>query len=405
MIKPYTSDFFEKYLKFESDTYKEIHSLNKNDMKLKDFILVFKKLNSIRKKKPISYSVIKTFYEQPKKFFSDYHSKLENTTFFDYAGNSIFCHLFYVLYVDYKRRNNLGVLNENEKNLNFEVYESKFESFLKEYERYFLLQDVVLDTPLHKIAKRKDKGFFIELYQKLKKINLISNELLLTNNVFNETICTYVLNEIKNNLPKIKNEEFYYNFINEHHSIYESFSKEDQKILKNFSSKVIFEIKQYREENFNEIFNNLNHFINNNIKTTNLFEYIYFPFTTNINYLNCVFSICSKDEDYNKLFNLVSLLSEKKEIIDKIYISELCIVDHIKHVIRKMGLYNRKSEQVYNYGVKLIKEILFNIMKSKDEKGIKKLIGHKRFKKGLLSNIIYNQSLSFDKKIELIFIF
>ena len=402
MIKPYTSDFFEKYLKFESDTYKEIHSLNKNDMKLKDFILVFKKLNSIRKKKPISYSVIKTFYEQPKKFFSDYHSKLENTTFFDYAGNSIFCHLFYVLYVDYKRRNNLGVLNENEKNLNFEVYESKFESFLKEYERYFLLQDVVLDTPLHKIAKRKDKGFFIELYQKLKKINLISNELLLTNNVFNETICTYVLNEIKNNLPKIKNEEFYYNFINEHHSIYESFSKEDQKILKNFSSKVIFEIKQYREENFNEIFNNLNHFINNNIKTTNLFEYIYFPFTTNINYLNCVFSICSKDEDYNKLFNLVSLLSEKKEIIDKIYISELCIVDHIKHVIRKMGLYNRKSEQVYNYGVKLIKEILFNIMKSKDEKGIKKLIGHKRFKKGLLSNIIYNQSLSFDKKIELL---
>ena len=66
-----------------------------------------------------------------------------------------------------------------------------------------------------------------------------------------------------------------------------------------------------------------------------------------------------------------------------------------------MGLYKRKLEQVYNYGTKLIKEILSNIMKSKDEKGIKKLIGRKRFKKGLISNIIYNQSLSFDKKIEL----
>ena len=293
------------------------------------------------------------------------------------------------------------MLNENEKNLNFQIYESKFESFLKEYEKYFLLQDVVLDTPLHKIAKRKDKGFFIELFQKLNKINLISNELLLINNLSNESICTYIINEIKYNPSKIKNEEFYYNFINEHLSMNESLSKEDQQIIKNFSSKIIFELKQYKEENFNEIFNNLNDFINNNIKTPNLFEYIYFPFTSNINYLNCVFLICSKDEDYNKLFNLVSLLSQKKEIINKICISELCIVDHIKYVIRKMDLYNRKSEKVYNYGVKLIKEILSNIMKSKDDKGIKKLIGRKRFKKGLISNIIYNQSLSFDKKIEL----
>ena len=400
MIKPFTSEYFDKYLKFESDANKAMHSL-KDKMSLEEFKQVFKKLKSLRKKKPISYNIIKTFYEQPEKFFGDYHSILEKTTFFDYAGNSIFSHLFYVLYVDYKRRNNIGAISESEKNLNFQVYESKFESFLKEYERYFLIQDIILDTPLHKIAKRKDKGFFIELYQKLKKINLISNELLLTNNIENETICTYVLNEIKYNLPKLKNEEFYYNFIKDHHSIYESFSKEDQLVLKNFSSKTIFEIKQYKEENFNEIFNNLNDFITNNMNSPNLFGYIYFPFTTNINYLNCVFLICSKDEDYNKLFDLVSKLSKKKEVIDKICISELCIVDHIKYVIRKIGLYNRKVEQVYNYAVKLIKEILSDIMKSKDKIGIKNLIGRKRFKKGLISNVMYNHSLSFEKKIVL----
>jgi len=400
MTKPYTSEFFEKYLKFESDANKAMHSLKEN-MKIKEFIQAFKKMKSMRKRKPISYSIIKTFYEQPEKFFGDYHAILENTTFFDYAGNSIFCHLFYVLYVDYKRRNNIGVLSENEKNLNFQIYESKFESFLKEYERYFLIQDVVLETPLHKIAKIKDKGFFIELYQKLKKINLISNELLLTNNISNETICTYVLNEIKYNLPKIKNEEFYYNFIKENHKIYESFSKEDQQVLKNFSLKIIFEIKQYKEENFQEIFNNMNDFVTNNINSPNLFGYIYFPFTSNINYLNCVFLICSKEEDYNKLFDLVSKLSKKKEVIDKICISELCILDHIKYVIRKMGLYNRKFEHEFNYGVKLIKEILSEIMKSKDEIGIKNLIGRKRFKNGLISNVNYNHNLSFDKRIEL----
>ena len=400
MSKINTREFFEKYLKFESDAKKEVQSI-KDKISFGELKQVLKKLKSIRKKKPISNTIIKTFYEQPEKFFENYHAILENTTFFDYTGNSIFSHLFYILYVDYKRRNNIGVLSEYEKNLNFQIYESKFESFLKEYEKYLLIQDMALDTPLHKIAKRKDKGFFIELYQKLNKINLISNELLLTNNISDETICTYVLNEIKYNLPKLKNEEFYYNFIKDHHSIYESFSKEDQLVLKNFSSKIIFEIKQYKEENFNEIFNNLNDFITNNINIPNLFGYIYFPFTTNINYLNCVFLICSKDEDYNKLFDLVSKLSKKKEVIDKICISELCIVDHIKYVIRKIGLYNRKFEQVYNYAVKLIKEILSDIMKSKDEIGIKNLIGRKRFKKGLISNVIFNHSLSFDKKIEL----
>ena len=405
MIKPYTSEYFEKYLKFERDAKKEMYSLSKKDMKIKDYVQVFKKLKSIREKKPIPFSIIKTFYEQPEKFFGEYHSYLENTTFFDTTGNSIFCHLFYVLYVEYKKRNNIGELNENEKKFKLEVYESKFKSFLKEYERYFLLQDVALDTPLHKIAKRKDKGFFIELYQKLKNINLISNELLLTNNICDETICTYVLNEIKYNFSKIKNEEFYYNFINEHYSIYKSFSKEDQKILKTFSSKITFEKKQYKKENFNEIFNSLNDFVNNNLEISNLFEYIYFPFTSGINYLNCVFLICSKHEDYNKLFNLVNILSQKNEIINEICLSELCIIDHIKYVIRKMGLYNGKIEQEYNYGVKLIKEILSNIIKNKDEKGIKNLIGRKRFKKGLISNIIYNQSLSFDKKIELFDLF
>jgi len=103
MIKPYTSEFFEKYLKFERDAKKKMYSLNKNDMKLKDFIQVFKILKYIREKNPIPFTVIKTFYEQPEKFFGDYHSIIENTTFFDNCGNSIFSHLFYVLMLNIKK--------------------------------------------------------------------------------------------------------------------------------------------------------------------------------------------------------------------------------------------------------------------------------------------------------------
>ena len=66
-----------------------------------------------------------------------------------------------------------------------------------------------------------------------------------------------------------------------------------------------------------------------------------------------------------------------------------------------MGLYNRKLEQEYNYGIKLMKNILFKIMCNKLNKVTKKMLCPKRFKIGLLNNITYNQNLPFDKKIKL----
>ena len=362
----YNEEFFEHYLKFERDIKKEMKSFVQSNSNNKKEIL--EKLYSIRKKKPIPDSVIKMFYEQPEQFFKQEHKLLENTTFFDFNGNSIFSHYFYILYESYKRRNNIEPANQNDNSLKFEIYESKFDSFFNENERYLLIQDVNLDTPLHKIARRKDKGFFIEIYQKLKKINLINNELLLTKNLNNENIYNYIIDEIKNNYLKAKNVEFYYNFIKENKAIFESLSDEDKKLLTEYSNKIIFDIKQYKEENFDEIFNNIKEFYNNNKSDPHLFEYIYYPFTSNINYLNFLFSICSKKEDYEKLFNLVSLLKAKYQVVNKICISELCILDHIKYVLRKMYLYNRKAEDTFNYGFKLIKEILANILKNKKKK-------------------------------------
>ena len=47
MIKPFTSEYFDKYLKFESDANKAMHSL-KDKMSLEEFKQVFKKLKSLR---------------------------------------------------------------------------------------------------------------------------------------------------------------------------------------------------------------------------------------------------------------------------------------------------------------------------------------------------------------------
>jgi hypothetical protein len=297
-------EYLERYLKFE-DNYREfINNLN-SSLKPKEKL---RKIKLFRKRKPLLNSVISLFYAEPNKFFSESRKLLENTSYFDNTETSIFAHYFNILYDKHKNRNSTTI--------NYSIYESNFDSFFKENEKFLLVQDINLDTPLTKLAKMRDKSFFREIYQKLKKQNISTDELLLCANVENKSAFSYIVDDIKYNSEKIQNEEFYYNFIKDNKSLYETLSGEDQKIVKKFISKIIFEIKQYKEENFNDIFHNINDFIMNN-KKEKIFNYIYFPFTSDINYLNSLYQICSKPNDYEQLFNLVSFLSKKMKYLKK----------------------------------------------------------------------------------------
>lgn len=395
----YSNEFFKQFFKFDESAKNEIIKFNKKDQEINE---LFKKFKSLRKK-DIPEQTIIIFYENPGKFFNEYQKLLANTSLLDSSGNSIFEHYFYVLYENYNIKNNRAkTSNMNAQNINFNIYESNFDNFFKTYGKYFSIQDIVLETPLHKIAKLRNKGFFFEIYQRLKKIGLINKELLLITNIDNETVFSYILEDIQANKEKLENNENFHNFINEYKSIYNKFSLKNQKLLFEFSSKIIFNIKHYKEDNFKDLFNNVSEFINTN-KDIKVTQYIYYPFLSNINILNCLFNICSAKGNYDNLFILVSSVLARNEIKGKKYpISERCVLDHIKYVLRKMYLYKRKGENEYNYGLKLLNELLSKIIKNKDKSAIENIVkSSKRFKKGLLDNIEYNNNLDFDQKEKL----
>ena len=381
MYNFFESEYLEKYLKYEDNVQSFLRGSPSNK------INNWNQIKSFRKRQPIPNNVIKLFYNQPDQFFSKYPHLLENTTYIDDTGNSIFAHYFYILYEKYKGKN---------ATINFEIYESNFNSFFKENEKYFLVQDINLDTPFHKLAKFRNKGFFIDIYNKLKKIDLINNELLLTSNIVDETIFSYIFNEIKYKSNKLSNYEFYYQFINDNKSIVDTLPDDEKIIIDNFKNKVTFDIKPYKKENFNEIYNNINDFIKNKIKNgDNIFSYIYL-FDCDFSYLNCLFEACSKKEDYDKLFDLVSLLSTKKEMKGQECISNKCIVNHIGYVLRKLNRYRSKSQFVNDYAYKLINQIF-----SKIENKESFLIHGERFRFGLLANIEMNHNLNMEQKAKL----
>ena len=233
--------FVENILKFEHKAKEQLLSEYRTHKSKRKTLA---KIKNIRK--PIQNSTIILFYENPDQFFKDHFRLLDNTSFMDLSENSMFSHYFFILLENYKIKNNQKV-SSNGNTYNFNIYESNFDSFFKEYERYLIIQDFNLDTPLHKIARMKDKGFFIEIYNKLKKIDLINNEILLISNKKNENVYNYIINEVKYNSSKIKNAEFYKNFINENNGIYESLSTQEKIDLKKYMANIIFDIKPYKK--------------------------------------------------------------------------------------------------------------------------------------------------------------
>ena len=90
-------------------------------------------------------------------------------------------------------------LYEKNDSLKFTIYEHYFNSFFQKYEKKLLLQDIYLDTPLHKIAKLNDKLFFLEICKKLHDLRILNEELLSIKNIKGEDIFNYIFLEIKNN--------------------------------------------------------------------------------------------------------------------------------------------------------------------------------------------------------------
>ena len=82
-------------------------------------------------------------------------------------------------------------------------------------------------------------------------------------------------------------------------------SIDSKMIINNFILKNNYFLQ--RRQNFDNLYLNIDKILKNE-KDVNVFEYIYSPFYSGINYLNILFCLCKSNNDYNKLLNLVEHL-------------------------------------------------------------------------------------------------
>ena len=178
-----------------------LNDSKKNEkIKAKDFIKQCKKRVRIRKK-PLSNSMINIFYDSPQKFFTQFKKSIKYSSYFDICGNSILMHYFYILYEDYKISKKILKKNDIKRNMflsNINIYKTNIDAFLKEHKDNLFIQDLSLETPLHKIAKLHDKIFFLKIFEKLNILGILNENLLSIKNIKNETCFDFIFDEIKN---------------------------------------------------------------------------------------------------------------------------------------------------------------------------------------------------------------
>ena len=375
--------------------FKEIKQINigyyKGIRKMNKFISKIMKLCH-----PIPDDVIKLFYDNPDEFFASFERLLKNTTFYEDGGNSIFVHYFFVLYDLYQ--NNSGEIEDN-------IYEKNFNSFFIKEAQYLYIQDFNFETPLHKIAKFRDKKFFLKICKKLKDINVLTEELLLINNINGESCFHYILQAIRENKNKIiKNDfELYQQFINYFPNCINYLSLEDQKLFVKFSCLIVFEDQKWKDINFNDTIKSLYNLKEKKTDILNIFRFLYYPYESGLNYLNCLYHSCKNNEDFEKLFQLVLDLTKISKD------NKLCISAHASYVLRKMNSTKLKGETEVKYGTKLVNEIIPLLIQGESDENILNIVSVRtgilrtksmnfNTKKGICSNLVNNPNLSFDQK-------
>ena len=197
--------------------------LKENSKNPLTYLKIIKKLKKL-KKQPIPNDIIKLFYDEPKIFFEKHKTILNNTSYFDECDNSIFAHYFNILYLIFTKN----------KISNSQIYLTNFNSFFLFHGKYLSIQDLALETPLHKIVKLRNKCFFLIYYDKLKEIGVVNEQILLIKNINNESCFDFIFKEMVINRTKL---------INKHFDIYIKFLKNNYVYISTLPIKAKLKIK------------------------------------------------------------------------------------------------------------------------------------------------------------------
>lgn len=244
---------------------------------------------------------------------------------------------------------------------------------------------------------------------------MTSEQILNIKNIDNKSCFDLVINEIDLNSNNLTKNDFdlYIDFLNSNKTSIESLHPKTQLDLKLFSLSLNFHLKIYKNITFKEIYIGLHNLLQN-VKEK-IINYNYF-FNEDMNILNILYHYIKNDDDFNKIFKLISELLNtnlnkmnklKEIVIKKKKTKEISIYyyiyNHIGYVLRKT---NKNNE--INYGIKLINEILPTLLNNnsfKEFKDNEKIIKLKKLKfnnNSLEINVAKNANLNFDKKCQIL---
>ena len=198
-------------------------------------------------------------------FFEKHKTILNNTSYFDECDNSIFAHYFNILYLIFTKN----------KISNSQIYLTNFNSFFLFHGKYLSIQDLALETPLHKIVKLRNKCFFLIYYDKLKEIGVVNEQILLIKNINNESCFDFIFKEMVINRTKLINKHFdiYIKFLKNNYVYISTLPIKAKLKIKLFSFSVLFDEKSFKDLTFDDIYSDIRKLFINLGET--IIEYIF----------------------------------------------------------------------------------------------------------------------------------
>jgi len=291
MLKPKARKMYINSLKYKLLGNEKLYSGYGDPLADKRELEVNEYINNLSKRKLIPEKTIDLFYDDPKEFFLSFKNLISENSLFDFNLTSIFEHYFYVLFT------------QKGSELSREIYEKNFDNFFKEFGKYLSIRDEVFDTPLHKLlTKFKNKKFFLEICQKLKVINVLSEKIITTENLYFKSCYDIIIDDIIINYKKISENQFklYSNFLEYYPNLIKALPEDKKLIIIAFLSNIIIDYQKLNEINIIETLNNYHIFLNKLEDKKAIFKHIYNPIS-GINQLNIIFDGSTLSEHFQKI--------------------------------------------------------------------------------------------------------
>ena len=280
-----------------------------------------------------------------------------------------------------------------------EIYQNNFSIFFNSFSDKLITVNRNLETIFHIVANYHKPDIFFDLFEKLTDLRVISKELILIKNLFDQTCFDIIFSHYFNNRKKNLKEEKFINFFQlirtKHKEILNNLPQKYQNEikLKSTNSLVFIEYEKINKKNCEEYSRNLIEFCNSNeFNREFIFTYL---IKENIDFssFNFIYYHCQgNNQILNEMLKLLKKCKEFYKLKDRYLFHHLFFI--LKHT---KNLDDITSKYIINY----CNDIIISYLNKGNN--YKYLINRRKTERNwnIFHYLFINESLSFSNKKEL----